>query len=72
MSGGYNDYELQSFATDMRKNAEIIKNSDICADTFLLRKRNFDAVAEIEAEKIIEKINTGMMMSSYLGMVQLH
>jgi hypothetical protein len=67
MSGGYDAYQLQVFATDMRKNAEILMNSDICADTFLLRKRNFDAVAEIEAEQIIEKINTGMMMSSYLG-----
>jgi hypothetical protein len=67
MSGGYDDYQLQVFATDMRKNAEIVINSDICADTFLLRKRNFDAVAEIEAEQIIEKINNGMMMSSYLG-----
>ena len=67
MSGGYDEYQLHVFATDMRKNAEIIKNSNICADTFLLRKRNFDAVAEIEAEQIIEKINSGMMMSSYLG-----
>ena len=67
MSGGYDEYQRTQFATDMRKNAEIIKNSTICADTFLLKKRNFDAVAEIEAQEIIQRINSGMMLSSYLG-----
>ena len=67
LSGGSTDFERASFLTIMLNIAQMLKNSDLCADTTIINKKVESAVAENEAGEIIRNVNAGKLWTMFFG-----
>ncbi len=67
LSGGSTPFERASFLTIMFNIAQMLKNSNLCADTTIINKKVESAVAENEAGEIIRNVNAGKLWTFFFG-----
>lgn len=67
LSGGYDEDQRATFYSRSRGFAEEAYNSNLCVDTFLIRKRDKAVAGETEANSIISRINEGVCFITFLG-----
>lgn len=67
LAGGSNAFERASFLSLMIDIARLIANSNLCADTTIINKKDGSAVAENEAGEIIRNVNEGKLWTIFFG-----